>query len=615
MRPDERGRAAGASSADLFRAERSAALAAAHRPASRALTSSVTPAAGSWRSSRRSASRRPPRSRSARSPCSALNSRSAAPRPCATRRRPGRCRPGARRSHPQAPRRPPAGPPTRRPAPAPHMIRPPRAPAPGRAARAPRHRPRSALVTTRTSGTSIIPGLQELQHVAGAGLNDDRDGVTDLLDVGLRLAHADGLDHHHVERGRQRLAASRVAAASPPSRPPAAVERISTPSSRGSWSMRARSPSSEPPERLEDGSTASTATVCPLRASGHERGQQRRLPGPGRACYADHVGAGLAAERGGRDLGEELGRVLPGARGSRSRSAPRRRAERSPAREAGAESLASVGIGAATLPRAARGSPSFSYARPGRPVAHGFDGPRAAAESLLVARSWVRRRAVKGDYPSVSTKLRIRARARGDRLTSSPAVLARGDLGVHLGSGTRVPLADERGTPPPAPLAVRSAFEVSRRRAARRPARAPARLIVAWTSSGSTRRSTSACDRPFDRSASARRRGRRACGRASCRGASTVVTSSAVSVTLRGSRSPAGPRRGAGYGMSLLSRLSARDALRARPRAVRERRRYGPHARTATSPVATTGRQRRATDAVDAAVDAVQFRRAAAGCA
>ena len=47
--------------------------------------------------------------------------------------------------------------------------------------------------------------LEELEHVAGSRLNHDRHGVADLLHVGLRLSHAHGLDHNHVEGGRQRL--------------------------------------------------------------------------------------------------------------------------------------------------------------------------------------------------------------------------------------------------------------------------------------------------------------------------------------------------------------------------------------------------------------------------
>ena len=48
------------------------------------------------------------------------------------------------------------------------------------------------------------PGLQELEHVARARLDDDRDGVGDVGDLGLRLADADGLDDDDVERGGER---------------------------------------------------------------------------------------------------------------------------------------------------------------------------------------------------------------------------------------------------------------------------------------------------------------------------------------------------------------------------------------------------------------------------
>ena len=49
------------------------------------------------------------------------------------------------------------------------------------------------------------PGLEELEHVARAGLDDDRDGVGGLGDLGLGLADADRLDHDDVERRRERL--------------------------------------------------------------------------------------------------------------------------------------------------------------------------------------------------------------------------------------------------------------------------------------------------------------------------------------------------------------------------------------------------------------------------
>ena len=56
------------------------------------------------------------------------------------------------------------------------------------------------------------------------------------------------------------VAAARVARASPPSRSPAAIERMKIAPSEGSCSIRARSPSSDPPLSRELGSTARTAT-------------------------------------------------------------------------------------------------------------------------------------------------------------------------------------------------------------------------------------------------------------------------------------------------------------------------------------------------------------------
>ena len=63
------------------------------------------------------------------------------------------------------------------------------------------------------------PRLQELQHVSGCWLHHHRNGVTHVLDIGLRLAHAHRLDHHHVERrcqGLGRLPSGRGEAAQPP---------------------------------------------------------------------------------------------------------------------------------------------------------------------------------------------------------------------------------------------------------------------------------------------------------------------------------------------------------------------------------------------------------------
>ena len=62
------------------------------------------------------------------------------------------------------------------------------------------------------------PRLEELKDIAGARLHDHGGGVGHVLDVGLRLAHAHGFDHHHVEGRRQSidsLAGGRRQAAQP----------------------------------------------------------------------------------------------------------------------------------------------------------------------------------------------------------------------------------------------------------------------------------------------------------------------------------------------------------------------------------------------------------------
>ena len=51
----------------------------------------------------------------------------------------------------------------------------------------------------------MIPALRNCSASPRAGLDDHRDGVGGLGDLGLGLADADGLDHHDVERRRQRL--------------------------------------------------------------------------------------------------------------------------------------------------------------------------------------------------------------------------------------------------------------------------------------------------------------------------------------------------------------------------------------------------------------------------
>ena len=163
--------------------------------------------------------------------------------------------------------------------------------------------------------------LEELEDVAGGGLEDDRDGVGGVGHLGLGLADADGLDHDHVERGRERFGGRAGGGGEAAEAGPAAVERMNTRRSFGSVSIRARSPSSDPPDRRELGSTASTATDFGRRAPVlDELGEQRGLADAGRAGYADDVGRRLVAERGRGDLGEQRLRLLARVRASGSRS-------------------------------------------------------------------------------------------------------------------------------------------------------------------------------------------------------------------------------------------------------------------------------------------------------
>ena len=151
----------------------------------------------------------------------------------------------------------------------------------GRAGRAWRSLPRSALVTTSTSGISMIPdfrncsaspepGWTTTATVSAASATSVSDWPTPTVSMTTTSKAC-----------ASACAAARVAGARPPSRSPAAIERMKTERSRGSVSIRARSPSSAPPERLEDGSTASTATERPRsRHALRQRAQQRRLARP-----------------------------------------------------------------------------------------------------------------------------------------------------------------------------------------------------------------------------------------------------------------------------------------------------------------------------------------------
>ena len=295
-------------------------------PASSALTSSVTPAAGSWRSSSRSASLRPPsvaqralavlggelpQGRSAAGAHAPLGEvRAVAVRVDRVRQ----LLDPARRRHRGDGEHRHLGRTDRR-----QRLR-------EVAARARAASPRSAFVTTSRSGTSMIPAFRNCSTSPDAGWTTtatvSHTSSTSVSDWPTPTVSTTTRSN----AGASASAASRVAAASPPSRPPAAVERISTPSSRGSCSMRARSPSSEPPERLRgrvDGQDGDgLLALAPLR---HEYRQQRGLARPGRAGYPHDVGCGLASERGGGDLAQQRSGRVSVRRGSRSRSARRAR--------------------------------------------------------------------------------------------------------------------------------------------------------------------------------------------------------------------------------------------------------------------------------------------------
>ena len=51
----------------------------------------------------------------------------------------------------------------------------------------------------------MMPALRNWSTSPEAGWSDDRDGVGGIGHLGLGLADADGLDHDHVERGRERF--------------------------------------------------------------------------------------------------------------------------------------------------------------------------------------------------------------------------------------------------------------------------------------------------------------------------------------------------------------------------------------------------------------------------
>ena len=152
------------------------------------------------------------------------------------------------------------------------------------------------------------PGLQELQDVAGAGLDHDRDGVGRLGHLGLGLADADRLDHDDVEGRRERVgggARRGGEAAEPPARrhradEEPAVARIGVDPRAVAEQRAARALRGRVDGEHGDAPPARPPGAC-------QRAQQRGLPRARRAGDADDVPGRLAAQSRGRDLGEERG--------------------------------------------------------------------------------------------------------------------------------------------------------------------------------------------------------------------------------------------------------------------------------------------------------------------
>ena len=139
------------------------------------------------------------------------------------------------------------------------------------------------------------PRLQELQRVARARLDDDRDGVGGVGDVGLGLPTPTVSMTTTSKAWASACAAARVAGARPPSRSPAAIERMKTRAvarvgldaravaeQRAAGALRGR----------VDGEHGDGAPALPPRL--RQRAQQRRLAGAGRAGDTDD-GAGVRA--------------------------------------------------------------------------------------------------------------------------------------------------------------------------------------------------------------------------------------------------------------------------------------------------------------------------------
>ena len=356
---------------DADRRVRDAGYRGADVAVSSARRSAASSSPGSCCSSQARASRRPPSARRPRSPCSAMKSASAPSRRARVRAR-GQVEPravGVERLHQLVDAR-------------------------HRRHRRNRHDRHPALaeraqrrvqVTARALGDLAEvglghhqhvrdlhdPGLQELEHVAGPGLDHDRHGVGRLGHLGLRLADADGLDHHHVERRGQRLRggagggreaaeplAGRRRADEQPAVAGVGVDPHAVAEQRAARALGGR----------VDGEHRDGAAV---RAPGaRERRQQRRLARARRAGHAHDVRARLDARR-----------TSPAAPRSRRAAAVlqqvegRRRRRRSPSRS-----------------RAPSSAPLTGRARRSAPGREGAARSRAASAAWPTSRAWRRGR-------------------------------------------------------------------------------------------------------------------------------------------------------------------------------------------------------------------------------
>ena len=185
----------------------------------------------------------------------------------------------------------------------------------------------------------MIPRLEELKDVARTGLDDDRDRVGHLGDLGLALADPDGLHDHDVEGRRQRVRRGprrRREPAEPAGRGGRADEDAIVVGVEGDPRPVAEQRAARALGGRVDGEDGDAAPARAPRA--HELGQQRRLARAGRSGHADHMRTRLAAERAGGDLAQQPGDLLArGRRAALDQVEHRRRRAQVAVAQAGAE--------------------------------------------------------------------------------------------------------------------------------------------------------------------------------------------------------------------------------------------------------------------------------------